>query len=89
MACKKSRIKDINVGDLVTHVLFGKEWIGIVLDFKDEQNKKTLHSERALVQIQPGTEYENFFARKVSTRNKITDSLGYVSTNWLVKIKGS
>ena len=31
-----SRVKEISVGDIVTHVLYGKEWIGMVMGFKDE-----------------------------------------------------
>tara|TARA_B100000519_G_C14192320_1_gene413744 strand:- start:855 stop:1127 length:273 start_codon:yes stop_codon:yes gene_type:complete len=83
----KSRIKDLMVGDLVTHILYGKEWIGVILGFRDEDNKKTLHSEKALVQIQPGTKYEGFFTNKVSKINRINDNLGYVSANWLFKIE--
>ena len=82
-----SRVKELSVGDLVTHLLYGKEWIGVVLGFKDEENKKTLHSEKALVQVQPGTVHESFFKKGVSSRNKINDNLGYVSTNWLFKIE--
>ena len=83
----KSRIKDLMVGDLVTHILYGKGWVGVILAFRDENNKKTLHSEKALVQIQPGTKYEGFFTNKVSKRNRINDNLGYVSANWLFKIE--
>ncbi len=82
-----SRIKDLAVGDLVTHLLYGKEWIGVILGFKDEENKKTLHSEKALVQIQPGTLHESFFARSVSKINRINENMGYVTTNWLFKIE--
>lgn len=82
-----SRIKNLSVGDLVNHILYGKEWIGVVLGFKDEQDNKSLHSEKALVQIQPGTKHEGFFSNKVSKKNKINDNLGYVSTNWLFKIE--
>ena len=88
MAANKSKIKDLSIGDLVTHVLYGKEWIGMILEFKDEDeicfgNR----SEKALVQIQPGTKHEGFFRTKVAENNKINDNLGYVTTNWLFKME--
>ena len=89
MEQKKSRIKDLVAGDLVTHLLYGKDWIGIVLSFKEEENAKSLHTERALVQIQPGTQYESFFSKNVSKKNRVSDNLGYVSTNWLFKLNYS
>ena len=88
MAQLKSKVKELAVGDLVTHVLYGKEWIGMILGFKQDSypqgSKKT---EKALVQVQPGTKYENFFKDRVATRDKKTDSLGYVTTNWLFKLQ--
>ena len=83
----KSRIKDLSVGDLVTHVLYGKEWVGVVLGFKDENGSYGNRNEKALVQIQPGTKFENFFKSKVAVKDKINDNLGYVTTNWLFKIE--
>tara|TARA_R100001443_G_scaffold85909_1_gene92570 strand:- start:55 stop:231 length:177 start_codon:yes stop_codon:yes gene_type:complete len=41
---------------------------------------------QGLVQMQPNTEYE-FFFKKSLTRNRITDSMGYVSENWLYKLE--
>ena len=41
----------------------------------------------ALVQMQPGTEYEYFFKKMVSNSNRLSDSMGLVSTNWLFKLK--
>lgn len=81
------REKDLKIGDLVTHVLYGKGWIGMIVDFREEiigtQNKRKI---KALVQIQPGTEYEGFFKRSIN-RDKINDNLGYVSVHWLFSIK--
>ncbi len=81
-----SRIKDLAVGDLVTHALYGKEWIGMILGFKDEGTPPGPRTEKALVQIQPGTKYESFFRDRVSTKDRITENLGYVTTNWLFKL---
>ena len=82
-----SRIKDISVGDIVTHVLYGKEWVGMVIGFKDEDGAFSARNEKALVQIQPGTKFEGFFQSKVSSHNKVNHNLGYVTTNWLFKIE--
>tara|TARA_B100001250_G_scaffold402163_1_gene414915 strand:+ start:706 stop:981 length:276 start_codon:yes stop_codon:yes gene_type:complete len=87
MVSSTSRNRDLKIGDLVTHVLYGHEWIGMILEFKELKNKKALHNKQALVQIQPGTKYEGFFRTNVSRENKINDNLGYVSANWLFKIE--
>ena len=83
----KSRIKELSVGDLVTHALYGKEWIGIIIHFVDEGLKQTLHNEKALVQIQPNTKFDGFFKKRVSDKNKVNDNLGFISTNWLFKLE--
>jgi len=81
------REKDLKIGDLVTHVLYGKGWIGMIVDFREEiigtQNKRRI---KALVQVQPGTEHEGFFKRSIN-KDKINDNLGYVSVHWLFSIK--
>ena len=82
-----SRIKDLVVGDLVTHVLYGKEWVGMILGFKDEDGTFGTRSEKALIQIQPGTKFEGFFRDKVSVKDRMNENLGYVTTNWLFKIE--
>ena len=82
-----SRVKEISVGDIVTHVLYGKEWIGMVMGFKDEDETFNPRNEKTLVQIQPGTKFEGFFRSKVSSHNRVNDNLGYVTTNWLFKIE--
>jgi hypothetical protein len=90
MDLNKSRVKDLAVGDLVTHVLYGKEWVGMILGFKEEQNDSlplSARNEKALVQIQPGTKYEGFFKDRVTSENRINDNLGCVTTNWLFKIE--
>tara|TARA_R100001510_G_C7540006_1_gene127972 strand:- start:300 stop:626 length:327 start_codon:yes stop_codon:yes gene_type:complete len=79
--------KNLEVGDLVTHLLYGECWIGIILNFREEiigiSNRRNI---KALVQIQPGTEYEGFFKRS-SEADRINDNLGYVLVHWLFKIK--
>jgi hypothetical protein len=82
-----SRIKDLAIGDLVTHVLYGKEWVGMILGFKDEEASFGPRSEKALIQIQPGTKFEGFFTNRVAAKDKMNENLGYVTTNWLFKIE--
>ena len=79
--------KNLEIGDLVTHVLYGEKWIGFILDFREEVTG-TLDKRRkqALVQVQPGTEFESFFQR-ASNNDRVNDNLGYVSIHWLFKIK--
>ena len=91
MPKKTSSVREIEVGDLVYHILYGHDWIGIILDIIDvydyNDNRSSTHREMALVQMQPGTEYEHFFKKMVSNSNRLSDSMGLVSTNWLFKLK--
>lgn len=79
--------KDLEIGTLVTHLLYGEGWIGIIVGFREEivgvTDKRRI---KALVQVQPGTEFEGFFMR-CSAADRINDNLGYVSVHWLFKIK--
>ena len=79
--------KKLKIGDLVTHVLYGNKWIGVIVGFKEElDNKDSRRKKKACVQIQPGTEYENFFKR-VKKEDFINDNLGFVSVHWLFRIE--
>lgn len=89
MSPRKSKNRDLQVGDLVTHALYGKEWIGIVIDFEEDRQAKGLSKRKALVQMQPGTRYDGFFEKRASKKNKIHKNLGYVSIHWLFKIEVS
>ena len=69
MQSKKSKIREIKVGDLVYHVLYGKVWVGILLDIIDvygynENEKNRNHREMAVVQMLPNTDHEFFFKEK-------------------------
>ena len=33
------------------------------------------------------TKYEGFFGKNVSSKDRVNDNLGYVTTNWLFKIE--
>lgn len=74
---------NLQVGDLVYHLLYGKEWIGIVMsigeDGKVEKDKK-----RVLVRMVPGTEFSGFFGSRPSVL-KVGPNSGWVTDYWLVK----
>ena len=81
----KKRVKEkLEVGDLVYHLLYGREWVGVVLscDIADALSENSF----ALVHVQPGSEYEGFFTRSI-TKHRITHNLGYVSQHWLRRLK--
>lgn len=79
--------KDLEIGDLVTHLLYGDSWIGMIVDFREEILGLTDRRRiKALVQVQPGTEFEGFFKRS-SVADRVNDNLGYVSVHWLFKVK--
>lgn len=79
--------RDLQIGDLVTHVLYGRGWIGIIIGFnEDTLEVSDKRNKKVLVQIQPGTEFEGFFQR-ASDHDRVNDNLGYVSIHWLFRIK--
>tara|TARA_Y100000592_G_C5422464_1_gene293930 strand:+ start:644 stop:940 length:297 start_codon:yes stop_codon:yes gene_type:complete len=87
---KKTSIKslrDLKIGDLVSHALYGKEWVGLIVDFVFVDDLEPEPKEKALVQIQPGTKHEGFFKDRLHTKSKVTDNLGYVSIHWLFKLE--
>ena len=87
MPSQISKTKDLKSGDLVTHLLYGKEWIGLIVEFKDPPGQRNLNKEKALIQIQPGTKFDGFFLDKAHVMNRVHKNLGYVSVNWLFKIE--
>ena len=91
MQKKTSKVRDVKVGDLVYHILYGKEWIGILLDIIEvygyDERKRKNHREMAVVKMLPNSMHEFFFQKMVSQKNKISDTCGLVSTNWLFKLK--
>ena len=87
MAQQTSKTKDLKIGDLVTHLLYGKEWIGLIVGFMDPLTRPNLNKEKALIQIQPGTKHDGFFMKKALKMNRVHRNLGYVSVNWLFRIE--
>ena len=87
---KKTSIKslrNLKIGDLVSHALYGKEWVGLIIDFVIVEDLDPEPREKALVQIQPGTKHEGFFRDKMQAKSKVADNLGYVSVHWLFKLE--
>ena len=73
MPKKISTIRKLSVGDLVYHLLYGREWHGIILDIKEETSGLASPREIALVAMQPNTEYE-FFRDDVPAKSQVNAS---------------
>ena len=82
----ESRESKLLIGDLVYHVLYGRDWLGVLLKnaFDDKyKNSKDPHM-ISLVKMVPGTKYQFHFKNSL-LRWRIDDTMGYISTNWLRK----
>ena len=87
MSKKISKTRGLKIGDLVTHLLYGRSWVGVLMAIKEEKSGLASPREMALVQMQPGCEHESFFSNKVSKKNRINDTMGYVAINWLFRLE--
>jgi hypothetical protein len=67
------------VGDLVFHLLYGKEWAALLLKVEKHASETR---EYALLHMVPGTEYEFWFKKQLK-KYRINDRKGYVSYHWL------
>ena len=81
--------RGIIVGDLVYHLLYGKDWRGVLMGVERLEKGITAPSERALIFMMPGTRYFNFFKKNYLTKSKICDNLGYVSSKWIYRLETS
>jgi hypothetical protein len=71
-------------GDTVYHILYGREWVGIVLEVERVKTGTVMKSRlKALVYMVPGTEYELYFEKAFS--KKEGHRRGWVTATWLVK----
>jgi len=75
--------KGLIVGDLVFHLLYGKDWRGILLGSKEVKKGLTSPCHLALIHMLPGTKYESYFKKNYLTKSAISDTLGYVSVKWV------
>jgi len=85
MQKKISKIRGLAAGDLVYHALYGKDWVGILVEIRSPDIDGESR-EMGLVRMQPGTKHCLFFAKKVSKKNRINDTMGYIAMNWLFKL---
>ena len=84
---KKKQI--LIVGDLVTHILYSNDWIGMVLKMQNQYSnltEKKKKDEVAYVHMVPGSEYEYFFLKRYSA---IAPHVGLISTRWLLKVENT
>jgi len=80
----------IGVGDLVYHLIYGKEWLAIVLDMKEVEEKcvkkrNQLCREYVLVHMQSGSKYEDFFQSSLDS-TRLTQFSGLISYHWLRRV---
>lgn len=88
MSDSRKIYKKLKVGDLVTHALYGREWIGIIIEIEQGPDSDfNFRNTKALVQMQPGTKFDGFFEKNSLSENKIHSNMGYVSIHWLFRIK--
>ena len=79
------RDKKLEIGDLVYHILYGKSWLGVVVDVAAPETGLANGRSAALVHMVPGSEYcthfEKAFSKPVGPRQ------GWITTNWLIKFE--
>jgi len=75
--------EEFQPGDLVYHILYGKEWVGVVLEVKKNDKGLSSGKHAALVHMMPGTEYSSHFEKAFSKQTG--PYKGWVSVNWLIK----
>ncbi len=85
--CKKmvwKRNRDLKKGDLVYHVLYGRDFRAIVIE-SEEIPEDARGKQRTMIHVVPGTRYQNYFDR-VPSQNRVGKYCGWVSTHWLIKV---
>ena len=82
MIIPENKQYNLVIGDLVYHLLYGRQWVAVILAFGAPPGI-TKNPEVTLVRMQPGTEFENHFSKSGFTKYKLTSSMGYVSHHWL------
>ena len=80
-----SRNKIFTIGDLVSHILYGPDWVGLVLRFGTGADSLTKRRS-VLIHMVPGTTYDKHFAKSYIARRESQLS-GWVAENWLRKIE--
>ena len=81
----------LQIGDLVSHYLYSKDWLGVILEL-DPVDDALTQDNKVLVHMLPGRSYANFFLtlrHKAGILNKDEPTLassGWVFRKWLWKI---
>ena len=78
----------LQIGDLVYHLIYGKEWIAVVLDLTEVKEKcipERFCREYVLVHMQDGSKHEVFF-RRATNSTRVNDRRGLISYHWLRKV---
>ena len=83
-----TREPNLQIGDLVYHLLYGREWVGIVLSLSADQVRSGLDkkAKKTLVRMVPGTEFMDFFNSRPPDVKR-DPNCGWVSDHWLVKFR--
>ena len=81
-----TREPNLQIGDLVYHLLYGREWIGIILSLgeKKEATKLDKDKKQVLVRMVPGTEFSEFFGSRPTSLRE-SSNCGWITNHWLVK----
>ena len=77
------KVSALKVGDLVYHVMYGEEWLGIIMSLDPTPDVLT-GNERAKIHMVPGTEYEKYFQKSWTSPDYYCQ--GWVSSKWLIKL---
>ena len=78
------RGENLKVGDMVYHLLYGREWLGVVIEIDNEKKGLSKLRRKALVHMVPGSEYCCHFDKAYSKR--VSSGRGWVTMTWLVKV---
>lgn len=72
--------------DLVYHILYGKQWVGVLLGISEDRSHNKVDPFRiGLVHMLPNSKYSDYFSKTLK-RYRIHDSMGYISMTWLRKL---
>ena len=92
MSRNNYRREALQIGDLVSHYLYSKDWLGVVLKLDDDRPDALTGDNKVLVHMLPGRSYANFFltlVHKTGTVSKSEPTLassGWVFRKWLWRI---
>lgn len=74
---KYSRELKLNPGEVVTHIIYGPQWLGLVLLSDADVKKSKIH-------MIPGSEFE-FFFKQLVYKSEGQSRMGWIYNRWLIK----